>query len=200
MPTLTIMSAYRERKRMYADQFARARAELERFDRSLVVRFGKETADAVRQWSHMTKDMFLGKVEVLPFPDKAEDAVKTLETLTEKVRAVVRKIRTFGCWFRESVEPVSVLETVGWSWRSVEEQHVEDGRLSLPGVLRLLRVLRTIPQVMPSEEQVWVWAGSGVEPCHLPHEWRQVLRNRLRRLAWLLRSAAELEEDVRYGR
>jgi len=136
---------------------------------------------------------------VPPLPDDCEVVVETLRTLVEKLAAVRRKVRTSSCWFRESVVPVSVLETVGWSWRSVEEQHVEDGQLSLPGVLRLLRVLRTAPQVMPTEEQVWEWAGSGVEPCHLPHEWRQVLRRRKGRLAWLLRSAAELEEDVRYG-
>ena len=85
------------------------------------------------------------------------------------------------------------------SWRSVEEKYVEDGRLPLPGVLWLLGTLRTTEQVIPSDDQVWEWAGSGVSPCHLPHEWRRVLRNRRRRLALLLRSAAELEE-VKYGR
>ena len=119
-------------------------------------------------------------------------------------RSPGRSLRSCGrlalasCWFRESVVPISVLETVGWSWKEVEERYVEDGLLSIPGVLRLLRVLRTIPQVMPCEEQVWAWAGSGVEPCHLPHEWRRFLRMRKGRLAWLLRAAAELEEDVRY--
>jgi hypothetical protein len=199
MPTLKIMSVYQARKAMYAERLARARAELEEFDRSLVVRLGKETADAVRQWAAPTKDMFLGKVKVPKLTDEGEDAVETLRTLAGKVAAVVRKTRTPSCWFRESPVPVSVLETVGWSWKEVEERFVADGRLSLPGVLRLLRVLRTIPQVMPCEEQVWVWAGSGVEPCHLPHEWRRVLRSRRRRLVILLRTAAELEEEVRYG-
>jgi len=200
MPTLTLLSIYNARKGMYTSQLARARNELERFKADLVVRFGKETADAVGQQVKWTEDMIFGRTEVLPLTDEGYAAVETLKTLDEKLTAVVRKIRTPDCWFRESVEPISVLETVGLSWKEVEEQHVEDGRLSLPGVLRLLYVLNTTRQMMPSDAQVWEWAGEGVSPCRLPHEWRRVLRMRKGRLAWLLRAAAELEEEVRYGR
>jgi hypothetical protein len=143
--------------------------------------------------------MVFGRVDVPKLTKEGYAAVETLGILDRKVKAVVRKIRTPICWFRESVEPISVLETVGSSWKEVEERFVADERLSLPGVLRLLYVLHTTPQVMPPDAQVWEWAGSGVSPCHLPHEWRQVLRNRQRRLECTLRSAAELEEDVRYG-
>jgi hypothetical protein len=132
--------------------------------------------------------------------DEGYAAVETLKSLDRKVRAVVRKVRTPNCWFHESVELVSVLETVGLSWEDVEKKYVKDERLSLPGVLWLLSVLRTTPQVMPSDEQAYEWAGEGLSPVHLPHQWRRVLRNRKRRLALLLRTAAELEEDVRYGR
>ena len=138
-------------------------------------------------------------MKVPPLPDDGEDSVETLRTLVEKVAAVLRKTRTASCWFRESPVPISVLETVGLSWMSVEEQHVEDGRLSLHGVLDILRVLRTTPQVMPHDAQVWEWAGEGLSPCHLPHEWRRVLQGRKGRLLLLLLTAATLEEDVRYG-
>ena len=49
MPTLKIVSVYNARKRMYVEQLARARAELEEFRASLIARFGQEKADAVRQ-------------------------------------------------------------------------------------------------------------------------------------------------------
>ncbi len=200
MPTLTLVSLYNARKSMYASQLARARAELERFKEDLVVRFGKETADAVKMQVSWTEDMIFGRVEVPEITDEGYAAVKMLREIIGKVNAVKRKIHTRTCWFRESLVPVSVLETVGLSWEEVEEQHVKDERLSLPGVLRLLYVLNTTPQVMPSEEQANEWAAAGLSPVHLPHEWRRVLRIRLRRLVVLLRTAVELEEDVRYGR
>jgi hypothetical protein len=198
MPTLTTMSVYNARKRMFAPELARARAELERFKANLVVRFGKKTADAVKMQVSWTEDMIFGRTEVLPLTDEGYAAVEMLKTLGETLTAVVRKIRTPDCWFRESPVPISVLETVGWSWMSVEEKYVEDERLSLPDVLRLLHVLRTTEQVMPTDEQVWEWAGEGLSPCHLPYEWRRVLRNRKRRLVMLLRTAVELEEEVKY--
>ena len=61
MPTLRIMSVYNARKRMYAEQLARARAELERFKADLVVRFGQEKADAVRIHTRLTEDMIFGR-------------------------------------------------------------------------------------------------------------------------------------------
>ena len=200
MPTLMIMSVYNARREAYSEQLARARAEMERFKADLVVRFGQETADAVRQQVSWTEDMIFGRTEVPRLTKEGYAAVETLKTLDHEVAAMLRRICTPSCRFRESPVPISVLETVGTCWREVEEQYVKDGQLSVPGALWLLHVLRTTPQVMPSDEQVWEWAGSGVSPCHLPHEWRRVLRNRRRRLAWLLRSAAELEEDVRYDR
>ncbi len=200
MPTLTLLSLYNARKGMHAAHLARARAELERFKADLVARFGQETADAVGQQVRWTEDMIFGRTEVLPLTDEGYAAVKTLREIIGNVNAVVRKIRTPDCWFREAVEPISVLETVGSSWKEVEEKYVKDERLSLPGVRELLRVLNTTEQVMPTDEQVWEWAGDGLSPCYLPHEWRRVLRGRRRRLVCLLGAAAGLEEDVRYGR
>jgi hypothetical protein len=200
MPTLTLVSLYNARKGMFAPELARVRNELERFKEDLVARFGRETADAVRMQTRWTEDMVFGRVEVPRLTKEGYAAVERLQTLSRKVKTVVRKIRTPSCWFREKSVPITVPETVGLSWRSVEERYVKDERLSLPGVLELLHAVRTTPQVMPTDEQVWEWAGEGVSPCHLPHEWRRVLRNRRRRLVLLLRTAAELEEDVRYGR
>ena len=200
MPTLTLVSVYDARREAYSEQLARARAEREWFKEDLVARFGRETADAVRMQTRWTEDMVFGRVEVPKLTKEGYAAVETLGILDRKVKAVVRKIRTPSCWFRESVEPISVPETVGLSWRSVEERYVVDGRLSLAGVLDVLRVLNTTPQVMPTDDQVWEWAGSGVSPCHLPHEWRRALQGRKGRLLLLLLTAATLEEDVRYGR
>jgi hypothetical protein len=200
MPTLTLVSVYNARKATYADQLARARAELEQFREDLVVRFGQETADAVKMQVKWTEDMIFGRVEVPKLTKEGYAAVETLGILDRKVKAVLKDIRTPSCRFRESPVPISVLETVGLSWQEVEERHVVNGRLSLHGVLELLRVLNTTPQVMPSDKQVWEWAGSGVEPCHLPHEWRRALQGRKGRLLLLLLTAATLEEDVRYGR
>ena len=68
--TLQIMSVHEERKRQFAAGLAQARADLvERFRASLVVRFGKESADAVRQQVRWTEDMLFGRVKVLPLPD-----------------------------------------------------------------------------------------------------------------------------------
>jgi hypothetical protein len=200
MPTLTLVSLYDSRKSMYAPQLAQARAEMERFKVDIVIRFGQETADAVKMQVKWTEDMVFGRVEVPRLTKEGYAAVERLQTLSHKVKAVVRKIRTPSCWFREKVEPISVLETLGMCWREVEEKYVEDGRLSLPGVLEILRALNTTPQVMPTDEQAYEWAAAGLSPCHLPHEWLRVLRNRRRRLVMLLLTAAELEEDVRYGR
>jgi hypothetical protein len=72
-------------------------------------------------------------------------------------------------------------------------------RLSVHGVLRLPYALDTTEQMMPSDAQVWAWAGAGISPCRLPHEWRQILKRRGQRLVMLLRMAAELEEEVAYG-
>ena len=200
MPTLTLVSVYNARKATYSEQLARSRAELERFEEDLVARFGRETADAVRMQTRWTEDMVFGRVEVPKLTQEGYAAVETLGILDRKVKAVVRKIRTPDCWFHESVEPISVPETVGLSWAMMEEKYVEDGRLLLPGVLELLRVLNTTPQVMPTDEQTYEWAAEGHSPCHLPHEWRRVLRVRKGRLVCLLGAATELEEDMRYGR
>ncbi len=200
MPTLTLLSLYNARKSIYASQLVRARNELERFKADLVVRFGQETADAVQRQVSWTEDMIFGRVDVPCLTDEGYAAVETLKTLDEKLTAVLRKVRTSSCWFREEPVPISVLETVGMSWQEVEEKYVEDERLSLPGVLWLLSVLRTTPQVMPSDEQAYEWAAAGLSPVHLPYEWRRVLRRRKGRLVMLLRTAVELEEEVRYGR
>ena len=109
------------------------------------------------------------------------------------------KIRTPDCWFREqSPTPISVVETVGLSWGEVQARCWEDGRLPVSGVLWFLNVLRTTKQTMPTEEQVRGWAASGCHPCHLPGEWGRILRRRGLRLSRLLRTAAELEEEVQY--
>jgi hypothetical protein len=200
MPTLTLVSLYNTRKATYADQLARARAERERFEEELVARFGRETADAVKMRTHWTEDMIFGRVEVPRLTKEGYAAVETLKTLDDRLKAVRRKVCIPSCWFREAVVPISVLETVGMSWTMMEEKYVEDGRLLLPGALELLRALNTIPQVTPTDQQVWEWAGSGVSPCHLPHEWRRVLQGRKGRLLLLLLTAGNLEEDLRYER
>jgi hypothetical protein len=163
MPTLTLLSLYNAQKGMYAVHLARA--ELERFKADLVARFGQETADAVTMRRRWTEDMIFGRVEVLPLTDEGYAAVETFREIIGKVNAVVRKIRTPDCWFRESVVPISILESVGTCWRAVEERLVADGRLSLPGVLRLLHVLRTTPQVMPPTSRLMSGRRRGCRRC-----------------------------------
>ena len=200
MPTLRIMSIYQERERQFASELDQARTELAQFRASLVVSFGKETAAAIRQHVRSTEDMLFGRVEVLPLPKKAEPAVKTLRTLMEKVTAVLKKIRTPDCWFRETMPaPISVLETAGLSWDEVRGWCFADGFLPISRVLSLLDTLRTTEQVMPSDEQVSEWAGAGRNPCHLTEEWQRILKRRKRRLVGLLEKAAELEEELRYS-
>ncbi len=199
MPTLRIISIYRERKRMFATELAQARTELEQFRASIVTHFGTQTADAIRRQAWWTEDMILGKVDVPQLPEEGAVAAKKLQMLDRKVRAVWKKIRTPDCWFREQPTPISVLETVGLTWSMVKERCSADGRLPLEQILWLLNALSTTEQVMPTEEQVWAWAASGYEPCHLPEEWRRVLRRRRRRLVRLLHTAVMLEENVRCG-
>ena len=200
MPVLRIMSVYRENKKKFGDELSQARARLEEYRAGLDARYGKDGADAVRQRISWTEKIIFGKVNLLPLSKEGESAVKTLRTLTGKVAAVRRKIRTPECWFHEQLQlstPISVLETVGLSWRSVEERFVVDGRLPVAGVLRLLDVLRTTEQVMPTEEQVSEWAISGCNPCHLTEQWWHLLRHRRQRIIRLLSTAALLEEEVR---
>ena len=197
MPTLRILSIYNARKRHFAPELAHARAELAGFKESLIIRFGVETADAIRQQTHWTEAMIFGRVEVPELPMECEAAVKTLKMLTRKVSTVVKKHHAPDCWFHEQPSPISVLETVGLTWDMVWERCEANGRLPVADVLWLLNILRTTEQVMPSDEQVWEWAASGCEPCHLPDEWRRVLWRRKERLVRLLKMAVELKEEVR---
>jgi hypothetical protein len=197
MPTLRIMSIYNTRKRHFASELAQARAELAEFRESLVVRFGTETADAIRQQTSWTPDMIFGRVEVPELSEEGEDAVTTLKTLSRKVTGIWKNIHAPDCWFHEEPVPVTVLETVGLTWDMVQERCAANGSLPIAEVLGLLNVLLTTEQITPSDEQVWEWAALGCEPCHLPHEWRRVLWRRKGRLVRLLQTAAELEEKVR---
>jgi hypothetical protein len=155
-----------------------------------------EVARAVKMYTHLNEEMFFGRVKLPTLPQEAEDAVKTMAELIGKVTAVLRKVRTPDCWYREFCTPISVLETVGLSWDQVRARCSADGFMPVGQVLWLLGVLRSTEQVMPTDEMVFEWAGAGLSPCHLPHEWRQVLRGRKRRLIRLLQTAAELEEEV----
>ena len=180
MPTLRIMSIYKERKRTFAAELAQARAEREQFKTTLAVRFGKEASEPRK------------------LPEEGSIAAKKLQTLDRKVMAVRKKIRTPDCWFRESPGPISVLDLVGLSWRMVNEKCSADGQLPISGVLWLLNVLRTTDQVMPTEEHAREWVARGLGPWHLSEKWRQLLRRRRLRLALLLHTAVMLEEDVRW--
>jgi len=197
MPTLKIVSMYNELKGRFAPELAQARTELEQFRVSLIARFGVEKADAITMHSQWTEDMIFGRVEVPRFPDGGEDAIKTLRRLTKKVRAVRRKIHAPECWFMENPTPISVLETVGLTWEEVCGRCSEDDFLPVSGVLWLLDVLRMTEQIMPTDEKMSEWAALGCSPCHLPVEWRRILKQRRVRLTFLLQMAAELEQEVR---
>jgi hypothetical protein len=122
MPTLKITSIYNARKRHFAPELAQARADLAEFKESLVVRFGKVTADAIWQQTHWTEDMIFGRVDVMDLTEEGEAAVATLKTLIRNVTTVWKNIRAPECSFHESPTPVSVLETVGLTWDMVQER------------------------------------------------------------------------------
>ncbi len=192
MPTLRIVSVYRQNKRKYAFELAQARAELERFKASLAARFGTETAAAVR------RQVLLTEGEAPKLSPEGAAAVKELRALLRKVMAVRKKIRAADCWFHESPGSVSVLDAVGLSWHVVNERCSDDGRLPLSGALWLLRALLAPRQVTPKERRIREPAAKGLAPRRLPEKWRRLLRRRRRRLAQLLRTAAMLEEDVQW--
>jgi hypothetical protein len=197
MPTLRIMPIYDQRKRRFAPDLAHARSDLAEFKASLVSRFGRETADAIRQQIRWTADMIFGRIEVPELPEEGEDAVRMLKMRTRRVRTVLKKLHAPDCWFHEEPRPISVLETVGLSWNKVQERCAANGSLPVAAILWLLNILRTTEQIMPTDEQMWEWAASGCEPCHLPHEWRRLLWRRKGRLVRLLCTAADLKEEVR---
>lgn len=198
MPKLRIMSIYKERRRTFAAELFRASTELEQFRASLVVRYGKETADAIRQEARWRKGVILGRSDAPKLPKEFSATVKELRRLNHNLTAARKKIRAADCWFRESPGPISVLDTAGLSWSVVNERCANDGRLPVAGVLWLLKTLRTTDQIIPTEEQVLEWAAMGLGPYHLPAKWWQLLRRRRRRLAVLLKTAAMLEEDVQW--
>ena len=132
MPTLQIMSIHRERKRAFASELAQVRTEREQFTTTLVARFGKETADAMRREAWRREEIAPRRGEMPKLSQEISLAAKTLQTLDRTVMTVRKKIRTPDCWFRELPGPVSVLEEVGLSWRMVHEK-CSNGRLPISG-------------------------------------------------------------------
>ena len=176
MPTLRIVSVYRQNKRKYAFELAQARAELERFKASLAARFGTETAAAVR------RQVLLTEGEAPKLSPEGAAAVKELRALLRKVMAVRKKIRAADCWFHESPGSVSALDAVGLSWHVVNERCSDDGRLPLSGALWLLRALLA-PGRLRRKKGGSGAGGQGLAPRRLPEKWRRLLRRRRRRLA-----------------
>ena len=151
-----------------------------------------------RQW---TEDMIFGRVEVPALTDEGDAAVETLRTLDEKVTAVFRKVRTPSCWFRESAR-ADLRAGDGREVVAGGRGEVRQGRAAVPARRATAVVAsstRPRRSCRPTNRRT-SGRRRGCRPVHLPYEWRRVLRNRKRRLAMLLRTAAELEEEVRYGR
>ncbi len=193
MPTLRIMSVYKDRKRAFTAELSRARAEMEQFEASLVARYGDNVVDAMCRKPCQIADLRLGKV-----PDLSEEgaaAARTWRTLELKVIAVRKKICSPDCWFRESPGVVSVLGTTGLSWRNVHERCAENGLLPISSVLWLLEVLRSTE---PTKEHAGKWTTVGGEPIRPSSKWWRRLDHRHRRLVRLLHTAIMLEEDVRW--
>jgi hypothetical protein len=192
------MSLYQQRQRTFAAELAHARTEREQFTATLVARFGKEAAHAIRHNAWRMEDMILGGGGMpKPSPERSIAAIK-LWTFDRKVIAVRKKICRPDCSFSESPGAVSVLQAAGLSWRMVQEKCSADGCLPISGSLWLLQALRKTDQGVPTEKQARQPAATGLGACQLPEKWQQRLRRRRRRLALLLRTAALLEEDVRW--
>ena len=189
MPTMRLMSIYRQRKRTHAAGLRRAHRDLEQLRADLPVRFGTKLADVIRTEAYFRDCGLCGGTSELSAA--AEEAVETALKLKRRIRAVCRRIHTPDCSFHEGPHGVSVWETLGMSWDDVWRMVTEDRRLPISAILRLLEVLRKAEQVMPSEERLGKWAiNVSVE------SWRRLLRGRHRRLMHLLQTAAELEEDL----
>ena len=190
MPTLRIMSIYAKRKRTFAAELRRARNELEEFRAGLPVRFGTKLAATIRQEAWFKDSGLRGGTREMS--DDAIQAIETILVLKRQIRAVCRKIHTPDCWFHEGRHGVSVMETLGMSWDDVRRMVTED-RLPVSAVLHLLNVVRTAEQVMPTEERLGKWARfDGVE------KWWRFLQRKHRRLLHLLKTAAELEQELNW--
>jgi hypothetical protein len=185
------MSIYTKRKRMFAGQLRRAHAELEEFRADLPVRFGMIAAAAIRQAAWFRDSGIHGGTAEMS--DDAIQAIETILVLKRQVRAACRLIHTSDCWFHEGPHGISVWETLGMSWDDVWRMVNADRRLPVSAVLRLLNVVRTTEQVMPTKEQIGKWAiNVSVE------SWWRLLRRRHRRLLHLLQTAAEQEQELRW--
>ncbi len=198
MPRLRIMSIYKQRQRTFAAELAQARAERERFTATLVARFGKEAAEAIRQAAWGTEDVVPCRGGMPKLFREISMTVKKLRRLDRKVRAVRKKIHTPDCWFREWPGVICVLQATGLSWRMVHEECSADGRLPISTALRLLKALRMADRGVPAEKPARHGAATGPGSCDLTEKWQQRLRRRRRRLAHLLRTAVMLEEDVQW--
>jgi hypothetical protein len=182
------MSIYRQRKRAHAAELRRAHRELEQFRASLPIRFGTKLAGSIRTEAWFRDCGLHGGPPELS--TDAEEAVETVLKLKRRIRVVCRRIHTPDCSFHEGPHGVSVMETLGMSWDDVWRMVTKD-RLPVSAILRLLEVLRTTEQVMPTEERLGKWGFyEGVE------RWWRLLRHRHRRLLHLLQTAAEREEEL----
>jgi hypothetical protein len=184
------MSIYRQQKRTFGADLRRAHRELEQFRDAILFRFGTKLAGVIRQEAWFRDCGLHGGPPELSA--EAEDAVEKVLKLKRRVRAACRQIHTPDCCFHEGPHGISVWETLGMSWDDVWKMVTKD-RLPVSAVLRLLEVLRTTEQVMPTEERLGKWAIN----VSVDYWWR-LLRNRRRRLLCLLRTAAELEEKLRW--
>ncbi len=174
MPTLRIMSVYTKRKREFAADLRYACVRLEQFRDALPIQFGAKVANAIRTETWF-RDCGLcgGRAELSA---EAEKAVKNVLKLKRKVRVVCRRIHTPDCCFHEGPHGISVWETLGMSWEDVWRMVTED-RLPVSAVLRLLNVVRTTEQIMPTVERLGKWAiNVSVE------SWGRLLRRRRERL------------------
>ncbi|MGO9108920.1 MAG: hypothetical protein ACLP9L_06770 [Thermoguttaceae bacterium] len=195
MPILRIMSIYKEHSGRFAAELSQTRTELEQFRASFIARFGRETAAAIGQQARGVEGVVIGGMEVPNSSRVSIVAARTMQTLDHKVMAVLKKIRTPDCWFRESPGVVSVLGMMGLSWRNVHDKCTENGWLSISGALWLLKGLHATE---PTTEQAEVWTTMGGESIRVPEKWRRRLDRRRRRLTILLQTAVKLEEDVRW--
>ena len=191
MPTLRIMSIYTRRKRMYAAELHHARAELEEFRDGLPARFGAKTAATIRQEAWFQDSGIHGGT-----PEISDDAIQAIETilmLKRRIRAVYQRIHTPDCWISEGPHGVSVWETLGMSWDDVWRMLDANKRLPVSAVLRLLEIIRTTEQVMPTVERLGKWAKfDGAD------KWWRFLHRKHDRLLCFLQTAVDLEEDVRW--
>ena len=198
MPTLRIMSIYQQHQQAFADELSRARSEREQFTATLVARFGREAAEAMRRDARWMQEIFPGRSQLPQLSREICVATKKLQILDRKVLSGAEKDP-----HRRLLVPRVAGSRLRAGFGGVD---VADGPRKVCGravaCLRGIVAAESPPQDGTRHAQRRSKRGNGRQrdsvPCRLSEKWRRLLQHRRRRLTLLLHTAVMREEDVRW--